>query len=278
MPEVELGFPRTWVEFTNPADDDEVFRCDLTWLTSRWTCIFGAGPRGSEGCCPGIYESSPDAGCCTLGAHFADDDDHGRVAQAVERLTPERWARHPDGPDPLPPLPGRHEGSGEAWTETDDDGELKTRALDGACVFHNPRGFEGGYGCALHGLALAEGVEPVDLKPDVCWQLPLRRQFRDVDRGDGSTYTEVQIGEYVRAGWGPGGHDLDWYCSSNTEAHVGTEPVYLSNRAELVALMGEAGYAELARQCEDHLHSGSVNVHPATELAQRPGRAGGRRR
>ncbi len=252
MPEVDLGLPRTWVEFANPDDVDEVFRCDLTWLTSRWTCIFGAG-------CAGIYASSPDAGCCTLGAHFADADDETRVAGAVERLTPEHWYRHPDGPQPL-------QG---AWTEVDDDGDRKTRALDGACVFHNPRGFAGGYGCALHGLALEEGVEPLTLKPDVCWQLPLRRQFRDVERGDGTSYSEVQIGEYVRAGWGPGGHDLDWYCSSNTEAHVGEEPVYVSNRAELVALMGEAGYAELERQCEDHLAAGAPNVHPATAAARR---------
>lgn len=259
MPEVDLGFPRTWVEFANPDDADEVFRCDLTWLTSRWTCIFGAGGgagpgAASGGACPGIYASSPDAGCCTLGAHFADDEDQARVATAVERLTPKRWYRHPDGPNPL-------DGS---WTETDEDDEPKTRAVEGACVFHNPRGFEGGYGCALHGLALAEGVPPLTLKPDVCWQLPLRRQFRDVERGDGTSYSEVQIGEYVRAGWGPGGHDLDWYCSSNTEAHVAPEPLYLTNRDELVALMGESGYAELARQCEAHLDAGGPNPHPAT--------------
>lgn len=257
MPEVELGFPRTWVEFANPDDADEVFRCDLTWLTSRWTCIFGSG-------CAGIYATSPEAGCCTLGAHFADADDEARVASAVDRLTPAHWYRHPDGPQPLPPA-----DDARAWTEVDDDGDRKTRALDGACVFHNPRGFAGGYGCALHGLALEEGEEPLALKPDVCWQLPLRRQFRDVERGDGTSYSEVQIGEYVRAGWGPGGHDLDWYCSSNTEAHVGSEPVYVGNRAELVALMGEAGYAELQRQCEDHLAAGAPNTHPATAAARR---------
>ena len=54
----------------------------------------------------------------------------------------------------------------------------------------------------------------------MCWQLPIRRTFRDVERQDGTSYTEVSIGEYDRRGWGPGGHDLDWYCSGNTEAHV----------------------------------------------------------
>jgi hypothetical protein len=243
MPEVSLGFPRQWVEFPNPADDTEVFRCDLTWLTSRWTCIFGAG-------CPGIYSSSPEAGCCTLGAHFADEGDHQRVATAVDRLTPERWERFEAGQD--------------GWTERDDEGDLKTRTLDGACIFHNSRGFEGGYGCALHALALAEGVEPLELKPDVCWQLPIRRQFREVDPGDGTTYTEVQIGEYTRAGWGPGGHDLEWYCSSNTDAHVGMEPVYVSNRPELIALMGPEGYAELESHCLAFEEAGLPAPHRAS--------------
>ncbi|MGI8522623.1 MAG: hypothetical protein ACR2K3_04840, partial [Nocardioides sp.] len=101
-------------------------------------------------------------------------------------------------------------------------------------------------------------------KPDVCWQLPLRRQFRDVDRGDGTTYSEVQIGEYVRAAWGPGGHDLDWYCSSNTEAHVGREPVYVSCADELTALMGAPAYEALVRHCEEHLAAGTpLAPHPA---------------
>ena len=52
---------------------------------------------------------------------------------------------------------------------------------------------------------------------------------------------------------GRGGHDFDWYCSSNTEAHIATEPVFESNRAELVALIGEAAYAELAMHCQAHL-------------------------
>ena len=243
MPEVDLGFPRTHVEFINPDDETEVFRCDLTWLTSRWTCIFGQG-------CPGIYESSPEAGCCTLGAHFADDEDHLRVAAVVEQLEPSEWERHDEG----------HAGG---WTETDAEGDLKTRAVDGACIFHNSRDFEGGYGCALHAHALRTDVKPHTTKPDVCWQLPLRRQFREVDHGDGNTHTEVSIGEYTRAGWGPGGADLDWYCSANTEAHVGTEPVYVSNRDELTALMGEAGYAELARHCAAFERGGPLTPHPA---------------
>jgi hypothetical protein len=245
MPEVDLVFPRAWIEFRDPADESQVFRCDLTWLTSNWTCIFGRG-------CQGIYEDRPDDGCCTLGAHFSGKEDEKRVRAYVAKLTPESWQFH-------------DRGQGKKWVTKDDDGERKTAVVDGACIMLNRPGFPGGAGCALHGLAEREGVHFVETKPDVCWQLPIRRTFRDVEVIDGTAYQEISIGEYDRRGWGPGGHDLDWYCSSNTEAHIGTEPVYVSSRAELVALMGEQGYAELAHHCEAHLRSRSaLAIHPAT--------------
>ncbi|WP_331251033.1 hypothetical protein [Nocardioides sambongensis] len=160
------------------------------------------------------------------------------------------------------------------WIETDEDGERKTLAIevDGqrGCIFHNradfaPESGGGGAGCALHGLALEQGREPLETKPDVCWQLPIRRTFRTVERPDGTSYTEVGIGEYDRRGWGPGGHDLDWYCSGNTEAHVGMEPVYITNRPELIALIGQSAYDELALRCEAHLRSRSaLALHPAS--------------
>ncbi|MEQ6902371.1 hypothetical protein [Nocardioides sp. YIM 152588] len=255
MPEVDLDFPRAYVEFVNPDDADEVFRCDLTWLTSSFVCIFGQG-------CRGIFADSPDTGCCTLGAHFSDADDEKRVAGFVAQLTPETWQFHP----------GRKVRT-QDWVETDEDGERKTLAIevDGqrGCIFHNRSDFDspagGGAGCALHGLALAQGRNPLETKPDVCWQLPIRRTFRTVERPDGTEYTEVGIGEYDRRGWGPGGHDLDWYCSGNTDAHVGMEPVFVTNRPELVALMGEAAYDELAGHCEAHLRSRSaLALHPAS--------------
>jgi hypothetical protein len=116
----------------------------------------------------------------------------------------------------------------------------------------------------LHALALQQGRHPLETKPDVCWQLPIRRTFRTVERQDDTSYTEVTIGEYDRRSWGPGGHDLDWYCSGNTEAHVGVEPLYVTNAPELTELMGPAAYAELARHCEAHLRSRSaLALHPA---------------
>lgn len=262
MPEVMLPFPRAFAEFGNPADESEVFRCDLTWLTSRWQCIFGSG-------CAGIYADRPDDGCCTLGAHFADDEDEKRVAKAVRQLSAGQWQY-------------RQEGRKNGWVEleaedtvkTGEEPARKTRVVDGACVFLNRPGFVGGAGCALHTLALSQSREFLETKPDVCWQLPIRRQFREVTRTDDTTYTEVTIGEYVREGWGAGGHDLDWYCSSNPEAHVGTEPVYESNAAELTELLGRQAYAQLVLLCEDFLtRTSDALTHPATLLAQARGSA-----
>ena len=252
VPEVQLPFPRAFAEFVDPDDADQVYRCDLTWLTSYWSCIFGQG-------CRGIYADRPDDGCCTLGAHFADDDDELRVAKSVRKLTNDVWQY-------------RKVAKTGGWVELEDPEQVregeeparKTRVVDGACIFLNRPGFAAGSGCALHLLALRQGRPITETKPDVCWQLPLRRQFRTVTRTDETTYTEVSIGEYGREGWGPGGHDLDWYCTSNTEAHHGRRPVYRENRDELIALMGESAYVLLTGLCEEfESRRGGLLRHPA---------------
>ncbi|WP_407341254.1 hypothetical protein [Pengzhenrongella phosphoraccumulans] len=257
--ETPLDIPRTWIEFPDPEWSPEsepegphqVFRADLTWLTSSWTCIFGRG-------CAGIEAGRPDDGCCTLGAHFTDDDDETRVAAHVATLTEATWQRADIG------------RGADGWVEVDDDAARKTRVVDGACVFLNDPGFAGGAGCALHHLAAALAVDGLHTKPDVCWQLPLRRTYRTVTRPDTTTYLEVQIAEYDRRGWGPGGHDLDWYCTGNPLAHVGAEPVYVSLAAELTELVGAAAYAEIARQGAELLGARRLlplTVHPATRIA-----------
>ena len=189
MPEVSLDFPRSFVEFIDPADDSQLFRCDLTWLTSRWLCIYGNG-------CEGIVAGRPDDGCCTLGAHFSDKADRKRVEKWVNRLTPELWQNFVPGQD--------------GWVMKDDDGDKQTRTYGGGCIFLNSPDFEGGGGCALHNLALAKGVKPLEVKPDVCWQLPIRRTFEERSYPDGKELSVVVISEFDRRGRGPGGHDLNW--------------------------------------------------------------------
>lgn len=228
MPEVPLDFPRQWVEFVDPGDPDQLIRADVTWLTSRWTCIFGQG-------CKGVYAAQPNAGCCALGAHFSEKKDEKRVKKWVAKLTDDLWEN-------------KAKAEKKGWTEKE-DGANKTRVVDGACIFHNSRDFPGGYGCALHHLAAREGVSFVETKPDVCWQLPMRRSYEKIEYDDGKERDVIVVGEFDRRAWGEGGHDLDWYCSGNTDAHIGSQPVYISNRDELVALLGEPAYEVLAGLC-----------------------------
>ncbi len=270
--ETALNATRVWVEFPDPDGPDgslnsaadpvaepdqaeQVFRCDLTWLTSSWTCIYGSG-------CAGIYADRPTDGCCTLGAHFADRDDRKRVAKAVARLTDEQWQH-------------RAEGMQDGWLDRDPGGARTTRVVDGACIFLNrpgfaPGTFADGAGCALHLLALQEDRNPLEVKPDVCWQLPLRRSYRTVERPDGTSYLEVSIGEYDRAGWGAGGLDLDWYCTGNPLAHNGSRPVYLTLAAELTEMIGEGPYKVLAEHCAAYAASRPARPTRSTD----PGRAG----
>ncbi len=68
MSEISAGFARDWVEFFDPEDSEQIFKCDLTWLTSNWTCVYGDG-------CKGVFAEQPNSGCCTEGAMYTDEDD-----------------------------------------------------------------------------------------------------------------------------------------------------------------------------------------------------------
>jgi hypothetical protein len=258
VPEVGLDFAREWIEFTDPADAEHRIRVDATWLCSRWTCIFGRG-------CHGVVEGRASDGCCTHGAFFSDKDDEKRTKEFAADLTAEEWQFHAIG----------HDGKNgklkitEKDSVGDDKDRKRTRRHDGACIFLNRPGFAGGEGCSLHAHALRIGRHPLETKPEVCWQLPVRREQEWIDRPDGTRILQSTVGEFDRRGWGEGGHDMFWYCTSSPEAHVGVEPMYISYGPELVALIGQPAYDELARLCEARLDRGMVAEHPATTTAAR---------
>jgi hypothetical protein len=251
VPEVPLDFPREWLEFTDPENPEHLISADLTWLLSHWTCVFGTPA------CHGIEPGRETDGCCSHGAFLSDSDDRKRLKKAVGKLTDADWQF-------------RKKGLGKkGYLEEDDlEGEpaLRTRRHEGACIFLNRPGFPGGEGCSLHAMALRTGVEPLTVKPDVCWQLPVRRTQEWIERPDGEEILKTVITEYDRRGWGAGGLDLQWYCSGSPEAHIGAQQVWQSYGPELTELLGEAAYAVLARECAaraDRL----LAVHPATVAA-----------
>ncbi len=284
-------FPREWLEFTDPDDPEHVFSIDLTWLESHYACQFGT-PR-----CPGIDAANPDVGCCGHGAYMSDAQDRAQLFDAVQRMPGTFWQRReetlagfamPDAPAPLPGFGADEDDAADdaaadaevepwlVWDELDgDDGEpepaLKTPVVDGACVFANRAGWATGAGCALHQWAMAAGEELTVVKPEVCWQLPLRRHEDYEERPDGVEILRTTIGEYDRRGWGNGGEDFDWYCSADSGCHTSTEPLWVSQKTELVALMGEAAYAILADHCAQRAQAAAAGVrlarHPASAKA-----------
>jgi len=240
-------------------------------LTSYWQCIYG------DGCC-GIDADKPDAGCCSDGAYYTSKEDEDRVLKAAKKLTRAEWQFYDQAR-------AKKSGGKLQITEIGLDKDRKTRKVKDSCIFLNRVGYEapgytGSFGCALHHLAVREQVHFVDTKPDICWQLPLRRSWETREMGD-KEITVVVIGEYERLAWGDGGADFDWYCTSNSEAHVGRVPVYQSNKIELTKMMGEAGYSELEKLCDSRMAAILATrkaqkrrelplfvIHPATKAVQ----------
>ena len=264
------NFARDWVEFRNPDNSEEIFKCDITWLTSYWQCIYG------NGCC-GIDADKPDAGCCSDGAYYTNKMDEEQVLRSAKKLTKSEWQFYDQARD--------KSKKNLNISEIGLDKDRKTRKINDSCIFLNRVGYEapgytGKFGCALHHLANKEGSHPVDTKPDICWQLPLRRSWEVRDEGE-KEITVVVIGEYERSAWGEGGADLDWYCTSNSEAHVGKIPVYQSSKTELIKMMGKAGYLELEKLCDSRMAAIAATkkaqkrrelplfvIHPATRAVQ----------
>ena len=183
---------------------------------------------------------------------YSDEEDEARVLKAAAALTPEMWQFYVES-RPL------NLGGDLNISETDEENERKTRTVNDSCIFLNRKGYQaegftGSFGCVLHHLALKEGRHFIETKPDVCWQLPMRRSFETREVGD-REYSVTVIGEYERLAWGDGGNDFDWYCTSDSDAHVGTEPVYISNRVELIALLGQAAYDILAKHCDARMQA-----------------------
>ncbi len=206
------------------TDGDTVWRFERAFLQSNWTCIWGKG-------CVGILAEPAEElnqGCCSVGAEIDSDDEARRVAGLAATLDPEHFQFHAEA----------------AALGVFDDAGTNTRVVDDACIFLNRPGFAGGAGCALHLGAVADDESPIDWKPSVCWQLPVR-----VDWTDGPSGREVAtVRRWSRADWGDDGDPMAWCCTEGERAYVGDEPVLTSLAAELEAIVGTEVYVELRRR------------------------------
>ena len=223
---------------------DTVWRFERAFLESNWTCLFGRG-------CKGILARDAtdlNQGCCSLGAHFGDGPAGEAEAMNVDAyasmLTPEQFQYHDVANRMADDVDG---SSGEANGIFGDRERTHTRVVDGACIFLNRPGFAGGEGCALHIAAMAVDESPTEWKPSVCWQLPLRVDWTELDED-----TEMAtVRRWTRTDWGDHGRTMAWCCTERAdggEAYSGDEQVIDSMADSLTALAGGEVYVELRRR------------------------------
>ena len=206
-------------------DGHTIWRFDTAFLTSNWTCIWGRG-------CLGILDQPAESlgqGCCSVGAELTDEDESRLLSALAATLEPGRFQHHTSVAD------------GGIFA---DESRRSTRVVDGACIFLNRPGFPGGAGCALHLAAVDSDESPMEWKPSVCWQLPVRVDWAPTD--DGRETATVR--RWSREDWGDEGETMAWCCTEGDRAYVGDQPVVESLAEELTEIAGPAVYVELRRR------------------------------
>ncbi len=205
-------------------EDDLTWEIDAEFLRSNWRCIWDAGCAGIEAT-PAVEAQ---LGCCSVGAQLLDQEEAMLITALAATLDDEH---------------------AQYAHEIRDGGALNhdrtnTRLVDGACIFLNRPEFPGGAGCALHATALASGESPIDWKPSVCWQLPLKIERHEDDQGR----TVSRLRAWQRKDWGGDGETMAFCCTEPGDAYVGEQPVHVSLKSELTALLGDDVVEEITRQ------------------------------
>ena len=211
--------------FIEVPDGETLWRFEPDFMRSNWTCIWGRG-------CKGILDHPAEhlqQGCCSVGAELTDLEEAMTVSALASTIPPELW---------------QHAALVDSNDVFADETRTNTKVVDGACIFLNRPGFAGGAGCALHLAADDAGESPIDWKPSVCWQLPVRVDW--AMQPDGVEHATVR--RWSRADWGGEGETMAWCCTEGGEAYVGTQPVIDSLAEELAGIAGQHVYVELRRK------------------------------
>jgi len=226
-----------WISFEDP-EEHRTWLFDATYLRSNFMCIYGCGCKGT------LDEETPELmqGCCSYGAHFEDKADLKNVRKYFERVEPKHMQFHAEAIEE----PFWTDGEPSENEKGEPEPSIVSRLVDDACIFLNRPGFDGGVGCALHIAALEAGERPLDWKPRVCWQVPIRME----DSTDESGHVTTRIREWKRRDWGDGGEDFAWWCTESPDAFVGEKPLYKSAKDDLIELMGRRVYKILVTQLE----------------------------
>ena len=184
------------------------------------------------------------AGFLFIGTSFKDD--FFEIAKQIEIFTTLFKAVNTNYVDETNPGDLMDKAKKKGFLKKNKEGDTMTRRVDGACIFLNRPGFEGGAGCAFHIAATEANERPLDWKPNVCWQLPLRLEYHT----DANGWVNTVVREWKRRDWGDGGTDLHWWCTDNSDAFVGKEPVYKYLKEEIIESVGAKVYDLLVEALE----------------------------
>ncbi len=230
---------------------------DATFLLSGYHCIYRNGCQSiTDDPDPADPDRLDTLGCCVHGAHFVDEEDLISVAASSALLDSSTWQ-----------FKARADAKGGPFKQKK-SGEWVTRKTKGACIFLNRSDFPGGQGCALHRAALERGERPIDWKPDVCWQVPVRLDVHSDEYGNETVFVRA----WERKDWGPGGEDFHWWCIEEEAAYTNPAPFFQTGRDELVGLIGEDLYTRLVPLLEELQFEAAVAGREIpVELGVKPG-------
>lgn len=223
-------------DFVEIAEGETLWRFERGFMESNWTCLWGRG-------CKGILDHPAEElqqGCCSVGAEMADAEEAMTISALAATLSPDVWQHHD------------YRDANDVFSS---DERSNTKVVDGACIFLNRPGFEGGAGCALHLAAEAAEESPTDWKPSVCWQLPIRVDWNDVELDDSGALEHATVRRWSRADWGEEGKTMAWCCTEGTDAYVGAQRVVDSLATELTGIAGAAVYVKLRARLEEPVTS-----------------------
>jgi hypothetical protein len=214
-------------EFVEIDAGETLWRFNRQFLESNWTCIWGRGCKGIAA----EANTTNGHGCCSLGAVLDGPEEALNIAALADTLPSGLFQHHAEAKD------------GGVFS---DDAAIATRVIDGACIFLNHVGFSGGEGCALHLGAQHYNEPPVEWKPSVCWQLPIKVDWEMRD----DNVEVATVRGWERRDWGTHGTTMAWCCTEGDDAYVGDTSVAESLATEITEVVGEVVYVQLRERLQ----------------------------
>lgn len=228
-----MGFTREPAETFSLHDpaSNTTYYFDVSFLLSHYECTYGRGCKGTH--------LNPSHGCCAIGAHYYDEDDLAKVNAVVDRLPDSAFTNAKE-------IRKRHSVKHQS-------GEVKTRVLNGVCIFANDASHPNGAGCSLHQAAMAAGdaANHIDWKPSICSWVPLN--IVDVEESDYEDEPDkLFIGRFENEDWNGGdAMTQEWYCLDDVDNFNARSPLYTTMQRELLSMLG--GSEDLLRQLNNYL-------------------------